>query len=94
MIPTGVRTWMLSDATITIELSGSIDGDVLEVLHQTLIDVIMKQRPVRVVIDTRNATNVDDMAAGAVMAAIETAQEIGIEMTIAPIGNILTCLDH
>lgn len=77
-----IQTRLLGDKTVHIDLSGAITGETIDSLREVLIHVLMRQRPPQVVIDLRATSYIDSMAVGALSAAMDTASDLGINLTI------------
>ncbi|MBN1171808.1 MAG: STAS domain-containing protein [Micromonosporaceae bacterium] len=77
-----VRTSRLADGTAMVRLSGIVEGQALDTLRRELVALLMHERPARVLIDGMATTAVDATALGTLEAAAETAEDLGIPLTI------------
>jgi anti-anti-sigma regulatory factor len=77
-----IQSCRLSPTTVQIDLYGPIEGDIVDSLRETLVDVLMRQRPSRVVVDASDATFLDPIALGSLAAASDTATDLGIVFDI------------
>jgi anti-anti-sigma regulatory factor len=77
-----VQTRWLTDDQVQIELSGAIEGDLLDTLREALVTALVRHRPARVLVDLRATTRLDPIAVGTLLAASDTAQDLGITLTI------------
>ncbi|MBT8224342.1 MAG: STAS domain-containing protein [Dactylosporangium sp.] len=82
MSSASVQTCLLADGATQIRPVGVIAGDAVDRLRRTLIEVLLRQRPARIVIDLSDANVVDPVALGSLMAATDAAQDLGIELTV------------
>jgi anti-anti-sigma factor len=77
-----VTTRHASSAVVSVELSGAITVTATCLLREALIDVIMRQRPPRVLIDLRNTTFLDPTAIGALLAAADAADDLRVDLSV------------
>jgi anti-anti-sigma factor len=67
---------------VSVELSGDINGPATGLLCRALADAIMRRRPERVLVDLRGATFLDPGAVGALLAAVDAADDVRIDLTV------------
>lgn len=77
-----VCTRTMPDATVVVETFGAVEGAAVDELRQTLIEVLMRRRPPRVVVDITATQVVDSVALGTLTAAAETAEDLAIEFAV------------
>ena len=77
-----IQSCRLSPSTVQIDLYGPIEGDAVDTLRDALVDVLMRQRPARVVVDASDATYLAPVALGSLAAASDTATDLGITLDI------------
>lgn len=84
-------------STIVVRLSGDLDDSTVPGLRRTLIDVIMRRRPARIVIDVREVTEIDSVAIGTLRAACDMASDahlvVGVRAGRSPVVDRLTAAD-
>jgi anti-anti-sigma factor len=70
------------DAVISLELSGAIDEPSTSELQHVLVDLLLRRRPDRVVIDLRRTTFLDPTAVGVLLAAVDTADDVRVGLSL------------
>ncbi|GAB3844488.1 STAS domain-containing protein [Dactylosporangium cerinum] len=70
------------DASVTVALRGAVEGADAPDLRRVLLDVIMRVRPSRLLIDLRAVTAVDAFAVGTLQAAVELAGDVQLSVAV------------
>jgi anti-anti-sigma factor len=71
-----------SNAVVSVELSGVIDGSAASQLQHVLVDALMRQRPSQVLVDLRDARFLDAVAIGVLLAAVDTADDLRVVLSV------------
>ena len=66
--------------TVTLRAEGDIDAEATEALRRALVDVIMRGRPERFVVDLGGVTKLDAVAIGAFQAADAAARDMNLTL--------------
>lgn len=68
------------DTCVTVRLTGDIDTAITHRLRHVLVDVIMRRRPARIVVDLRGVTTMDSAAIGTLRAAHQAAHDVHLTL--------------
>lgn len=82
-VPAGeVTVRPATGGTIRIQLAGVIDSGIATRLRNTLVRVLLRARPDRLVLDLAGLTELDAICAGTIVAACQIAGDYGIEVVM------------
>lgn len=76
-----VNTTGTAQSTVTMLINGDIDPATADHLRVTLVDVIMRRKPGRLVVDLDGVTALDSATIGTLHAAHATAEEFNLPLT-------------
>jgi anti-anti-sigma factor len=71
-----------SYTVMAVELAGAVDLPSTSRLQHMLVDVLLRHRPARVIIDLRDATFLDPTAVGVLLAAADTADDLRVALSV------------
>jgi stage II sporulation protein AA (anti-sigma F factor antagonist) len=77
-----VKTTGTTQPTITVRIDGDIDHTTADHLRGALIDIIMRRRPHRVVVDLDGITALDSATIGTLRAAHATAEDVHLNLIV------------
>jgi anti-anti-sigma factor len=82
-----VNTTGTDDSTVTMRMNGDVDATTAGHLRSALVDVIMRQKPHRIVIDLDGVTALDSGVIGTLRAAHATAQDVHLTLDFHTAGS-------
>jgi anti-anti-sigma factor len=82
-----VNTSETTPSQVTLLVRGEIDTAAGDDLCDVLVDVIMRRRPERFLIDLDGVTAVDSAAIGLLHAARETAEDVNLPVVFHTVGS-------
>ena len=74
-------------SAVTVRLRGDVDTVAGAHLRPVLVDMLMREKPARILIDLRHATALDASVLGTLRAAHELARDAKLIMTFASAGS-------
>lgn len=71
-----------ADGTVVVTLAGVVGADLADDLRPTLVTIVLRYRPRRLVLDLGDAVEIDAIAAGTLVAGCQIADDCGVEIVI------------